>query len=224
MESRAVFLGERINMTGTKRRVLVIGAHPDDVEIACGGTLAKMHQAGYMIFELVLTQGERGGQTARRAEGTRRAAVALGVDRLAMLDFADTRLTEQALPVLDVIEINIREFKPDILLTHSAHDLHQDHVAVHEAALRAARDQGTILCYESPSATADFRPLLYVNVGGYVEIKIRSVHAHQDQCGKAYFDPKLIHAKLVFRGSQARVDFAEAFEVVRILSSDLGGV
>jgi hypothetical protein len=145
-------------------RVLAIGAHPDDIEIAAGATLAKMHDTGYQISGLVLTYGGQGGNAERRQDEARCGADFLGLDTVRVLDFADTRL--QAVDMVNAIETMIEEVQPDLILTHSSHDIHQDHQAVHEATLRAARNRTSILCYESPSTTHEFTPSFFVSTFG----------------------------------------------------------
>ena len=200
-------------------RVLAIGAHPDDIEIAAGGTLAKMRDAGYQISALVLTQGEKGGNAKNRQNEAVSGAEFLGLVDIQVLDCTDTRLMTDAVDVTNAIEAMIKQYKPDIIFTHSSHDIHQDHQLVYESTLRAARDtRTTILCYESPSVTQDFRPSYFVEVGDYVDIKIQAVREHRDQSKKSYMKTDLIRGKLVFRGGQAKVDYAEGFEVVRMIS------
>ena len=200
-------------------RVLAIGAHPDDIEIAVGGTLAKMRDAGYQIAALVLTQGEKGGDGDNRQNEARSGAEFLGLDNIEVLDCTDTRLMTDAVDVTNAIEAMIEKCDPNIIFTHSNHDIHQDHQLVFESTLRAARNtRTTILCYESPSVTQDFRPTYFVDVGRYVDIKIQAIREHRDQRKKTYMKPELIRSKLSFRGGQAKVDYAEGFEVVRMIS------
>jgi LmbE family N-acetylglucosaminyl deacetylase len=90
---------------------------------------------------------------------------------------------------------------------------------VFESTLRAARNsRTTILCYESPSVTQDFHPTYFVDVGKYVDVKIQAIREHRDQRKKTYMKPDLIRSKLSFRGGQAKVEYAEGFEVVRMIS------
>lgn len=205
------------------RRILAIGAHPDDIEIACGATLAKQRDAGHMVWGLVLTRGEQGGDAEVRPGEAWSSAAFLGLNQVRVLDFADTRLQEQALDILTAIEAMINEFDPDVILTHSAHDQHQDHQAVHQATLRAGRNHSTILCYESPSVTQEFVPVFFVDIGDYVEIKIECVKEHWDQRGKPYMQSERVRGTALFRGSQAKTRYAEGFEVVRAVSSAFGG-
>lgn len=206
------------------RRILAIGAHPDDIEIAAGATLAKLHDGGHYIYGLVLTQGEYGGDASVRPKEARNGARFLGLDDIKIMSYSDGCLKEEWYELIKTIEGTIGEVRPDIILTHSAHDIHQDHQAVHEATLRAGRSQCTILCYESPSASPDFVPTLFVNVADYVNIKINAVAAHWDQKEKPYMKETQVRGKLAFRGGQAKVDYAEGYEVVRLLSANLGDI
>jgi LmbE family N-acetylglucosaminyl deacetylase len=199
-------------------RILAIGAHPDDIEIAAGATLAKQRDSGNYVFGLILTYGTQGGNAARRILEARRGAKFLGLDDYKVHDFPDTRLFECPNEILKVIESTINQIKPDIIYTHSSHDIHQDHQVVHDSTLRAARRASNILCYESPSASSDFKPEYFVEVSDYVEVKIKAIREHWDQRLKPYVKPEKVRSKLAFRGEQARVDFAEGFEVIRMVS------
>lgn len=203
------------------KRILAIGAHPDDIEIACGGTVAKLRDAKHTIWGIVLTHGEQGGNGMMRPSEALRGAEFLGLDKLYVMDFPDTRLQERTVEITKAIEQVITEFKPDVILTHSKHDLHQDHQTVHEATLRAARRMHTILCYESPSVTAEFQPTFFVNIDQYLDVKIESVKEHWDQHQKPYMQDERVRGLAIYRGGQARCRFAEAFEVVRMCVEDV---
>jgi LmbE family N-acetylglucosaminyl deacetylase len=200
--------------------VLAIGAHPDDIEIAAGAALAKMRDAGYGITGLIMTRGERGGDGHTRPVEAERGAKFLGLDSVKVLDFNDTHLSEDIVKITGVIEAMIDKIQPAIIFTHSAHDLHQDHQTVYEATMGAARNTcTTILCYESPSVTQDFHPTYYIDVEKYVDVKVQAMREHYDQRKKSYMKPDLVRGKMAFRGAQAKVDYAEGFEVARMVSS-----
>ncbi|MDD5367787.1 MAG: PIG-L family deacetylase [Anaerolineaceae bacterium] len=213
-----------IERTYRPRRVLAIGAHPDDIEIAAGATIAKLQDAGHQVYGLVMTQGEQGGNAQLRPSEARNGASFLEMNSFQMLKFEDTNLKNQTVELVNAIEKVIDKFKPDIILTHSAHDIHQDHQAVHEATMRAGRNANTILCYESPSVTQEFVPTFFVNVATYVEVKLAAIRTHWDQRNKPYMKEDQVRGKLAFRGGQAKVEFAEGFEVLRMLSTSLGDI
>lgn len=212
----------RMSRAPHPRRVLAVAAHPDDLELACGGTLAKFVDLGHEVQELVMSDGGRGGNLEARSGDARRAASFLGLAELQHFNFTDTDLVGHAQEMILVIEAVIDRFKPDIILTHSLHDYHQDHQAVHAATLSAARRHSSILCYESPSATHQFHPTVFVDIHGYVDTKVRSVQLHRDQKDKPYMSPERLRGIAVFRGAQARRQVAEGFEPVRMLATELG--
>jgi LmbE family N-acetylglucosaminyl deacetylase len=200
------------------RRVLAVGAHPDDLELGCGATLARWIDAGYEVHGLVMSNGERGGTGVRPAEA-RSAGNFLGAQSVTVLNFPDTRLADSSSDMVVAIEDLVSRLEPDIILTHSSNDSHQDHKAVHLATLRAARFHTTLLCYESPSATTRFRPTVFVDVGGYVDVKVLAIATHRDQSDKPYMTGERIRATASYRGGQAKVRHAEGYEPVRVLAS-----
>ena len=203
-------------------RVLAIGAHPDDIEIACGAAMARLHDGGHVIWGIIMTAGERGGDSTVRPGEARSGASFLGLDNVRICGFPDTRLSESGGAMISAIEEQIALFKPDVIFTHSLHDLHQDHRAVHEATLRAARNHDTIFCYESPSVTQEFTPTVFMDVADYIDVKIESIKEHWDQRGKPYMQSERVKGVAVFRGGQAKLRSAEAFEVVRANLSRIG--
>lgn len=198
------------------RKILVLGAHPDDMEIACGGSIAKLSDAGHTIVGLIVSKGERGGNSSSRLIEAMKSSEFLGINKVEIMDFPDTRLDQFVLEISKQIEIIVNELKPDMVFTHSIHDLHQDHKAVHDATLRACRNLRTILCYESPSTTKAFKPNVFVNIEQYIDIKIESIQEHKDQNKKRYVQPEQVYGKAIFRGTQAKLEKAEGFEAIRI--------
>ncbi|MDQ1622339.1 MAG: hypothetical protein QOH19_757 [Actinomycetota bacterium] len=130
------------------RRVLAIGAHPDDLALACGGTLAKFVDSGHEVQGLVMSDGRRGGDALERSLDAQRGAAFMGLAGMSHHNFPDTELARHGQEMVSVIEAALVRHNPDIVLTHSSHGQHQDHLAVHLAVLRAARQHHSILCYE----------------------------------------------------------------------------
>ncbi|STX04997.1 Uncharacterized proteins, LmbE homologs [Kocuria rosea] len=169
-----------------------------------------------------MSSGEIGGNSSMRPYEARQGASFLGLSDMRVLDFPDTELDTVNNPMVKVIESNIMDFGPDVIFTHSAHDQHQDHYAVHQATLRAARAHHSILCFESPSVTRDFDPSVFVDIDGYVDVKVEAVLTHRNQAGKLYMTPQRVRGMAAFRGAQAKNTNAEAFEPVRLLGSAIG--
>lgn len=203
--------------------VLAIGAHPDDLELACGATLAKLAEVGYEVHAMVMSHGQVGGNADLRPSEARAGGELLGLAGVQMLDFPDTELGLHNVGMVKAIEARMGELEPTVVLTHSEHDHHQDHHAVHFATLRAARRHPSILCFESPSTTRGFDPSLYVDIADFLDVKIRAVELHGDQSEKPYMGADRIRGIATFRGAQAKGTFAEGFEVVRMLDTMPGG-
>lgn len=123
---------------GVPGRALAIGAHPDDIDFGCGGTLAKWAAAGCAVTELILTDGSKGswdpkadraGLVALRREEQRAAAAALGARDVVFLDYVDGELASGLAERAEVCRV-IREARPDIVLGHDPwkrYRLHPDH-------------------------------------------------------------------------------------------------
>lgn len=206
---------------GQQRRILAVAAHPDDLALACGGTLAKLVAAGHEVRGLVLSRGAEGADDPG-AQRSRSATSSLGLAGFHVHGFPDTRLDTVGPEMVRVIEVAVQQFRPDVILTHSAHDQHEDHFAVHRATLRAARDHHSILCFESPSVTRDFDPSVFVDIDGYVDAKVEAALACRDRAGKPRVSAGRVRGTAAFRGAQAKGFNAEAFEPVRLLGSAVG--
>jgi LmbE family N-acetylglucosaminyl deacetylase len=194
--------------------VLAIGAHPDDVEIGVGGSLLAHRAAGHAVNVLTLSKGARGGETEIRESEARAAAAMLGV-RLFLEDLEDTKIPDGH-PTVELIEHVIQVVRPTTIYTHSSNDTHQDHRAVHRATLVAARSVGRVACYQSPSATIDFRPNRFVPIDLHLGHKQAAIAAYESQTEKcAYLSPDVISTTTRYWARFAKCEHAEALEVVR---------
>jgi LmbE family N-acetylglucosaminyl deacetylase len=197
-------------------RVLAIGAHPDDVELGCGGALVRHSARGDDIAVLVMTRGERGvfEQRSRFAE-QRRAARILGAE-LHWGPFVDGEVTFGP-EVVRTIDDAIDASGAEVVYTHAPDDSHQDHRATSQASLAAARRLSSVLFYETPS-TQRFHPTVFLDVTDELESKLALVRSHTSQIDRdGPVDVEALVAQARFRGSQSRIRHAEAFEVGRFL-------
>jgi len=159
-------------------RVLAICAHPEDYEISASATLSKLAVNGNIIRGLVLTHGEKDSNGARRIIKAEESASRLGFDHAQILGFPDTRLPEHISEISVAIKRGIEEFDPHLIFTHSAHDRHQDHVAVNRATTQAV-SHCLILCFDSPSSR-DFKADCGVNLGEMLKNKLDPIAVHAD--------------------------------------------
>ncbi len=200
--------------------VLAVGAHPDDIEFGCGAALLRYREEGCRTYGLILSAGERGnarGGTSERIQEARRSARVLALTEITVLDFPDTRLHTRKEEIRNAIEERIVQLGPDVVFTHTPLDVHTDHKTTFEATREAARGACTILCYENPNTPPEFNPDYYIDVEGFLDDKIAALSLHRSQSGKDYTNPEVVRASASFRGNQARVKYAEAFESVRVL-------
>lgn len=196
------------------RTVLAIGAHPDDVEIGVGGLLAAHRQAGDRVVILTLSRGARGGQADDRQHESLAAAELIGA-RLFLEDLEDTRISA-ADPTVSIIERVCAEVNPDIVYTHSINDRHQDHRAVFEAASVATRRVPTLACFQSPSATVDYRPNRFAPIDGFTETKLALLQCFASQASiRDYLEPEFVLATARYWSRYGGGKACEPLEVIR---------
>lgn len=197
-------------------KVLAVGAHPDDIELGCGGALARHVAAGDEVTMLVMTPGERGPQGIHsRVREQETAARVLGAS-LIWGAFEDGSVTPGRDSV-DIVDAVVRRTGADIVYAHAPNDTHQDHVATSAASLAAARRTCRVLYYQSPSTTS-FDPTIFVDVADSLEDKLDSLRAHWSQVTRCdMVDLEAVEAGCRYWGSRARVRYAEAFETPRFV-------
>ena len=175
-----------------KLDVLAIGAHPDDVELACGGTVARLAAQGRTVGILHLTRGERGtrGTVREREAEARSAAAALGVAELAFLDCGDGAFRNGEAEEDALIE-QLRAWRPEILLGPTPSDRHPDHGRAHRLVADAAFYSGlTHRCRgeaHRPGAVFSymqhdpFEPAFIVDVSQVWDKKVAALAAYNSQ-------------------------------------------
>jgi two-component system, NtrC family, response regulator HydG len=197
-----------------RQSVLAIGAHPDDVEIGAAGALLVHRGMGHEVSILTLSRGARGGAESTRAGESEMAALALGAT-LFHENLKDTRIGEGD-PTIGIIGRVVATVQPTVIYTHSLHDVHQDHRNTHQAAMVAAREVGRVYCFQSPSATVDFRPTRFVTIDEQLERKLLAIQAFASQVQvRAYLEPDLIESTARYWSRYSDGLYAEAFEVIR---------
>lgn len=199
--------------------ILAIGAHPDDIEFGCGGSLIKYARAGHNVYLLVLTTGEVGGSPEVRQKEQEAAAKIIGVKDLYWGGFEDTQLVDNLTLILKIEGI-IRKVDPDIVLLNNINDVHQDHRAAAQAGLSATRYIKEVLFYEVPT-TQGFEPDIFVDIGEVLEQKAELLKTHTSQTHKTRVENLNIvesaQSCANFRGFQGRVKYAEGFKALRVL-------
>lgn len=200
--------------------VLAIGAHPDDIEYGCGGTLTLYAQKGHEVFLFVATEGAMGGDPAVRHHEQDHSALVMGVHReIFWGGYHDTEVPYNR-ELIVRIESVIREVRPTMIFVNYPDDTHQDHRNLAQAALSATRYVPNFLFFEVPS-TQHFAPNCYANIEKVLDKKLACLEAHRSQVSKTNIEDLTILELAVscanFRGIQARVKYAEAFQSARLL-------
>jgi two-component system, NtrC family, response regulator HydG len=212
----AATLVERGRIAGStgSESVLAIGAHPDDVEIGAAGALLAHQAAGDSVSILTLSHGAGGGIEAQRAGESEKAAGLIGA-RLFLENLEDTHIREGN-PTIAVIDDVIAAVQPTTVYTHSIHDVHQDHRNTHRAAMVATRRIGRVYCFQSPSATVDFRPTHFVTIDNHVGRKLEAIEMFASQFAvRDYLEPDLIASTARYWSRFCEGNHAEAFEAIR---------
>jgi len=200
--------------------VLALGAHPDDIEIAAGGTLLSLAERhpGLRVRYVLLT-----GKPERQAEARAAArAFTPGADlEVELHDLPDGRLPAVYGEVKEVLEGVAREFRPDVILAPWPGDAHQDHRTVGELVPTAFRDQ-LVLSYEIPKWDGDFtRPNTYFPLTD--DIARRKVEllekCYPSQHGRDWWGEETFLALARLRGMECRAHYAEAFTCTKLIIS-----
>lgn len=199
--------------------ILAVGAHPDDVELGCAGTLALHTAKGDKVYLLVLTRGEASGDPDLREKECRQSAEALNATDVFIGSARDTQVHDGR-ETIDIIERVVDELKPDIVYAPSSKDTHQDHRNTGHAVLSACRRCQIILLYEGASTQRDFSPQVFVDIAKTFQLKLKAtgIFGSQVQNHSGYARAvQAIEGLAKFRGYQAGVEVAEAFEVGKFI-------
>ena len=198
-------------------RVLAIGAHPDDIEFGCAGTLAHYSKKGDEVYLVVVADGGMGGAPQVRKKEQEISAEIMGATELFWGGYKDTLIIFDK-PLIDLLEGFIRDLDPALVLVNYPQDTHQDHVRLSNAAVSATRYTPKVIFYETPTSI-NFTPLIFSNIEETLEKKVKCLEAHTSQFHKTNIPGSNIVdiaiATARFRGTQARVTFAEGFAPLR---------
>ncbi|MFN2262513.1 MAG: bacillithiol biosynthesis deacetylase BshB1 [Psychroflexus sp.] len=231
-----------------KLDILAIGAHPDDVELSCSGTLAKEISRGKKIGILDLTRGELGtrGTAETRDAEAKSAAEILGVSVRKNLEFSDGFFTNNVAHQLEIIKI-IRKYRPEIVFCNAIRDRHIDHgkgsQLVSDACFLSGLRKIETICQGNVQKEwrpkhvyhyiqwYDIEPDIVVDISGFMDKKIESVKAYKtqfyDEKNKApdtpisssnFFDSITYRARNL--GRLIGTDYAEGFTVERHAAVD----
>ncbi len=204
-------------------KVLAIGAHPDDIELGCGGTLIKHVQNGDNVYALIFTNGEAGlggkKDVDRQQESTQALTLAgVPLSNMYFLQYPDTELWRERQKVMNTIADFCEKFQIQLIYTHSNKATHQDHVTIYEETMRGAKKAWAIMAYETHGGTnPSFSPTLFVDITNVIAKKIAMLNFHQSQISKKILKVESVVALAQFRSSQTdEFHYAEGFEIIKM--------
>ena len=199
--------------------ILAIGAHPDDIEFGCGGTLSAYSGAGHQVFLFVASRGEYGGDPEVRQKEQEESARIIGAQEVFWGGYADTEVPLNR-ELISKLEMVIKQVRPDMIFVNYFDDTHQDHRNLAQGTLSATRYIPNFLFFEVPT-TQNFTANCYVDIQRVLGKKLACLEAHRSQVAKTNIEDLTILESAVscanFRGIQGRVRYAEAFQSVRLL-------
>lgn len=199
------------------RKVVAIGAHPDDVEIGCGGSLAAAYTLGAEVHTLALSkcEDEPGNRTKDEREKEFLAASLILGSEPHTFSVPDRQFPEHRREIMLILEGIQEDLRPDLVLMPSLDDPHQDHSTVAQAAVRTFRRKETLLQYEIlRHGSHTFTPTLFVDITETIETKIRALKEYHSQMRKRpYFDEESYRSLARTRGAQSGCEYAEGFMV-----------
>ena len=198
--------------------VLAIGAHPDDLELGIGGTLARLARGGArVVMAIVSIPGEH--EVRRREAGE--AAAILGCELRVMLEPGRRIEDVKHYQLVSMMDALVRELSPSAVFTHSASEFHRDHVAVYNACLSSQRllyfdffSYHPTMCRPVPMP---FHPRAYVDVSATIDVKMQAIDAHVSQFACRGISTEMYRDIAQLQGRMVGVPYAEGLDVGRMV-------
>ncbi|MBR2571442.1 MAG: PIG-L family deacetylase [Clostridia bacterium] len=218
-------------------KVLAVGCHPDDLEIACSGTLRKYVEQGADVYMCHVANGclghvviEPGPLAAIRTEEAEKAGAIIGAKKVFNLNVNDMEVDSHNLEVMDAMADVVRFVRPDVIITHNDDDYMQDHTETsrivtngsfcsglnHRPRVYEAYSSFVPVFFMDTLAGVNFQPTHYVDITSQIDTKIRALECHESQLKWMSEHDGIDFADMVrtcskYRGYQCGVPYAEGF-------------
>lgn len=207
-------------MTFYGRRVLFIGAHPDDIEIGAGALIAHIADKTDLLC-VTLSDNQKNPDLQHLVDEHYNSMTVLGVpkEKIILGEFETRRFPHQRQEILEYLLKLRRDFQPDIVFVHSKADIHQDHGTVTDEALRAFRGT-TVLGFDVIRSSYGFFPSFLVEVSeADVNKKIEALAKYTTYQSRYYFEADVTRSTLVRFGAICERPFAEGFDILRVVGT-----
>jgi LmbE family N-acetylglucosaminyl deacetylase len=200
------------------QKVLVLSPHTDDGELGAGGTIARLVEGGRDVTYFAFSAPREVLQ-----KECKQSLMALGVNKHEIFNFKVRYFHHSRQEILDVLYKYNEKHEPDLVLTPSSTDLHQDHQTVTNEALRAFKSS-TIFGYELPWNLINFRENTFVSLEEcHVEAKLEACCKYKSQIKqkRGYFDKDYLRSLMRSTGLKIRTQYAEAYESIKLVLKSL---
>ncbi len=207
------------------KRVLFLGAHPDDIELGCGALIHHMAGSSELLC-VTLSDNQKNPLLGNVVDEHYKSMSMLKVPKESIrLGPFTTRIFHDARQEILEYFLSLRsDFGPDIIFVHSSADVHQDHNTMTEEALRAFRGI-SVLGFDVVRSSHGFFPDFLVEVGEEdVKAKIEALSQYETYRDKYYFNSELTRAIMLRHGALAECPFAEGFDILRVVGKFQPGV
>jgi LmbE family N-acetylglucosaminyl deacetylase len=202
------------------KRVLFLGAHPDDIEIGCGALIHHIVRQTEILC-VTLSDNQKNPDLKNVKDEHLRSMKVLGVpdEKVIFGPFTTRVFPDARQEILEYFLKLRREFQPDLIFVHSKQDVHQDHLTMTDEALRAFRGI-TVLGFDVVRSSYGFFPHFLVEVNEEdVQKKIEALSQYETYRDRYYFNSELTRSIMVRHGALAEIPFAEGFDILRIVGN-----
>lgn len=203
-------------------KILILSPHTDDAELGAGGTIVRFIEEKHHIMWVAFSAAGDSIPENLPKNSLKKEFISivneLGITEYKIHNYKVRYLFKHRQKILEILVEIRKNYNPDLVLTASRHDKHQDHVIVTEEAIRAFKNNSSIIGYELPWNHLEFTNTLYMKLSKkHIEKKIDILKKYKSQIlvDKKYFSKRFIFSLAIVRGLQCCSEFAESFEVIR---------
>jgi len=202
-----------------KIKILLLGAHPDDIESTASSFLIK--RKNIEPYVLVFSDCEEQPGNKGITEEFEESMSILKVKNYKLLDIPNTKFPAYCEEIRSILESYKEKLMPDIVVTHEINNLHQDHKTLAEESIRVFRTH-SIIMYEGLKSTPFFSPNLFIILTEEeLEKKMEALKCYKTQYRRYYYDFEFIRALAMVRGKQIGAKYAEGFRIYQFISNKL---
>jgi len=205
------------------KKVLVLGPHPDDMEFGCLGTVLKLLEQNVEVNLAVFSMCEKSVPEGLPKDIIKKELLEVAKklkmedSRIHLFDYDVREFPKFRQEILeDMVKLG-KKISPDLVFIPSSTDIHQDHQTIHNEGKRAFKFN-MLLGYEMPWNNFNFHADLFIKLSEEkVSRKIELINVYQSQKNRIYSSPDFLRSLMKIRGTQVRAEYAEAFEVIRLI-------